>query len=121
MGAGSVGGQTIMGIPAVKRLVDDLNGKALVWPFQSGWRALTPADVADKEAVIAEIYPALVAAKPDPGEAPDRAQVRALCDHFAKLDDAGKLGQAFAPPKRLTPEVMETVEREEGWILGAGA
>jgi hypothetical protein len=115
-GAGAVGGQTLVGVPAVKRLADELGDKAVVWPFQTGWKALGPDDVDGKEAVIAEIYPALFPAKPEPGEVPDRAQVRAACEHFAKLDEAGKLGAVFAAKPG---ENVETVEREEGWILGA--
>jgi hypothetical protein len=53
------------------------------------------------------------------GEILDRAQVRALCEHFLRLDEAGKLGDAFAPPPGLTSEDIAAVEQEEGWILGA--
>ena len=48
------------------------------------------------EAVIAEVYPSLIPVKPEPAEVPDRAQVRALAEYFAKLDEAGKLGAVFA-------------------------
>jgi hypothetical protein len=118
-GAGAVGGQSLVGIPALKRLKDELGDKALVWPFESGWRGLTSEDMDGREIVAAEVYPALVTAKPEPGEIADRAQVRALAEYFAKLDEAGKLGAAFAPPKEAAPDMVETVEREEGWILGA--
>jgi hypothetical protein len=119
MGAGAPGGQTITGIPAVKRLVDELGDKAAVWPFETGWRALGPPDLQGKEIVVAEVYPALAAIKAEPGEIADRAQVRAVCEQFAKLDEQGKLGPAFAAPKSAAPDLVETVEREEGWILGA--
>ncbi len=56
-------------------------------------------------------------AKPEPGEVIDRAQVRAVAEHFAKLDEAGKLGAVFGPPKGA--QDLELVEQEEGWILGA--
>ena len=118
MGAGAVGGQAIMGVPAVKRLTDELNGRALVWPFQTGWRAPTAADLDGKEVVVAEIYPALVPVKPEPGEVADRAQVRSLCEHFAELDAAGKLAPVFAAPKDAEDATIAAVEREEGWILG---
>ena len=118
MGAGSVGGQAIMGVPAVKRLTEELNGRALVWPFQTGWRAPTAADLDGKEVVVAEIYPALVPVKPEPGEVADRAQVRSLCEHFAELDAAGKLAPVFAAPKDADDATIAAVEREEGWILG---
>ena len=120
-GAGTVGSQTLVGVPAVRRYLEAMDGKAQVWPFQTGWRELTPMDVHPLEAVVAEVYPALVPARPEPGEIADRAQVRTLCEHFARLDEQGKLGAAFAPPKDAAPELVEMVEGEEGWILGAGA
>ena len=119
MGAGTVGGQVITGIPAVKRLADLFGDKALIWPFATGWKALTPADLDGKEAVICEIYPSLQDCKVEPDEVVDRAQVRTLCDLYARLDEQGKLGELFAPPKDATPELVEIVERQEGWILGA--
>jgi len=118
MGVGAVGGQALTGIPAVKRLVDELDGKALVWPLETGWRSLTPEDLEGKEIVVAEIYPSLFTAKPEAGEVIDRAQVRATAEHFAKLDEQGKLASAFGP-KAPPPEGDDGVEREEGWILGA--
>ncbi len=118
-GNGTVGSQTLVGIPAVRRFLDAMGDKATLWPFQTGWRELTPADVNDVEAVVAEVYPALVPAHPEPGEVIDRAQVRTLCEHFAKLDEQGRLGEAFAPPRTADDALREQVEREEGWILGA--
>lgn len=118
MGAGSVGGQAIVGVPAAARLAATLGERAAVWPFTTGWKALTPADLAGKEALICEIYPALVPVAPEPGEVADRAQVRTLCEHFERLDAQGKLGAAFAPPKGTPPETVAEVESEEGWILG---
>jgi len=120
-GNGTVGSQTLMGVPAVKRFLEELGDKAVAWPFQTGWREITPADLQDREAVVAEVYPALVKVEPEPGEVPDKAQVRALCEHFARLDEQGRLGAAFAAPKGAAPEVVTSVEQEEGWILGAGA
>jgi hypothetical protein len=118
LGAGTIGPQALTGIPAARRLVDELGDKALVWPFATGWRALAPEDVEGREAVIAEVYPPAVPPKPEPGEAPDRAQVRALCEHFAKLDEADKLAAAFAPPKGVDEATVKAVEGEEGWMLG---
>jgi hypothetical protein len=117
-GAGAVGGQTLTGIPRVKTLADELGDKAKVWPFQTGWHALTEADLAGVDVVFAEIYPALVEATPDGKEVLDRAQVRALCDHFAKLDEQSKLGALFGPRDAASLETNEAVEQEEGWILG---
>ena len=119
-GNGTVGSQTLVGVPAVRRFLQAMGDKALIWPFQTGWRALTPVDVQPVETVVAEVYPALVTARPEPDEVADRAQVRALCEHFAKMDEQGRLGAAFAPPKDADETLHEAVEREEGWILGAG-
>jgi len=118
MGAGSVGGQIIVGVPAAKRLVDEFGARAAVWPFSTGWKAIDEADLDGIDALLCEVYPALVAAKAEAGEAPDRAQVHALCEHVYKLDEAGKLNAQFAPPKGVDDDVKQAVEREEGWILG---
>jgi hypothetical protein len=118
-GNGTVGSQAIVGIPRVRQLAEKLGDKGKVWPFQTGWKALTPADVEGLDAVIAEVYPALAPTKAEAGEVPDRAQVRALCEHFARLDEAGKLGELFAAPKGADEKLVAEVEREEGWILGA--
>jgi hypothetical protein len=118
-GNGTVGSQTLVGVPAVRRFLDAMGGKAKVWPFETGWKELTPVDVHPLEAVVAEIYPSLVPAKPEAGEIADRAQVRTLCEHFAKMDEQGRLGAAFAPDSDVDEATREVVEREEGWILGA--
>jgi hypothetical protein len=118
-GAGAVGGQTLVGIPMVKRLADELGTKALVWPFQTGWRAPDREALDAADVVIAEIYPSLFGGPAKPGEIKDAAIVRLTCEHFGRLDEAGKLGELFAPPKGVSPETVATVEAEEGWILGA--
>jgi hypothetical protein len=118
---GSVGGQSILGIPAMKRL-KAARGEALkVWPFETGFKALSEADLAGVEIVLAEVYPSMLKAQPAAGEVKDLAQVRATAEHFARLDEAGKLSALFGPPKGLAPDVVLDAEREEGWVLGAGA
>jgi hypothetical protein len=116
---GSVGGQAIVGIPAARRLRDARGDAAKVWPFETGFKALTEADLEGVQVVIAEVYPSLVKAAPAPGEVKDAAQVRALAEHFAKLDEAGKLAALFGPPKGVAEDVVAAAETEEGWILGA--
>ncbi len=118
---GSVGGQAIVGIPAVRRLKDARREAVRVWPFETGFKALTEADLDGVDVVVAEVYPSLLKAVPAPGEVKDLAQVRELAEHFAKLDETGKLAAVFAPPKDTAADVMLDAEREEGWILGAGA
>jgi hypothetical protein len=118
-GAGAVGGQTLMGVPYVKRLSDELGARAGVWPFQTGWRLPERETLDGLDVLIAEIYPSLHAGGGKASETKDAAQVRLTCEHFARLDEAGKLGELFAPPKGVSPETVAAVEAEEGWILGA--
>ncbi|MDI1366186.1 MAG: cobalamin biosynthesis protein CbiG [bacterium] len=115
---GSVGGQAIMGIPAARRLKDARGETARVWPFETGFQALTEADLEGVDVVIAEVYPSLLKAVPAVGEVKDLAQVRAQAEHFAKLDEAGKLAALFAAPK-ASDAVIAAAQAEEGWILGA--
>jgi len=116
---GSVGGQAIMGIPAVRRLKDARGEAVRVWPFETGFKPLTEADLDGVEAVVAEVYPSLIKAVPGPGEIKDLAQVRGLAEHFAKLDEAGKLAALFGPGKDAPESLVEDVQTQEGWILGA--
>ena len=116
---GSVGGQAIVGIPAARRLRDARGDVAKVWPFETGFKALTEADLEGVQVVIAEVNPAQVKATPAVGEIKDAAQVRALAEHFAKLDEAGKLAALFGPGKDAPEDVVLDAETQEGWILGA--
>ena len=118
---GSVGGQALLGVPAVARLKKARGDAARVWPFETEFKPLTEADLAGVEVVLAEVYPSMVKGAAMPGEVKDQAQVRNLAEHFAKLDEANRLGALFGPPKSLAADVVLDAEREEGWILGAGA
>ena len=68
IGAGSVGSQALVGIPYVKRLLDNFDAK--VWPFQTGF--LVPRS----RVVICEVWPSMI--EPDKDLIKDRGQVRAL-------------------------------------------
>jgi hypothetical protein len=116
-GNGTVGSQAIVGIPAVGRLKAARGEGFKIWPFETGWKPLSAADLDGVEVLAAEVYPSLVKAEPLPGDTKDLAQVRALCQHFAKLDEAGKLAAAFGPAKDTAADSVLDVEREEGWIL----
>lgn len=118
---GSVGGQAILGIPFVRRLRDTRGDAVRIWPFETGFKALTEADLDGVEAVVAEVYPSLLKPQGAPGEVKDLTQVRTTAEHFARLDEANKLGALFAPAKDTAADVVLDAEREEGWILGAGA
>jgi len=126
--AGSVGSQVLLGLPSLARLRADprLAGRVAVWPFETGWSA------GDAPAVLAEIYPSMLAravaarrgadpARRDGREILDRAQVRVLADAFAALDAAGGLAPLFGPPPGLQGAGLDEAEREEAWILGRDA
>ncbi|HEY7356270.1 MAG TPA: hypothetical protein VH590_07380, partial [Ktedonobacterales bacterium] len=79
-GSGSVGGQTLVGIPAICWLRDDPAFAALsrVWPFETGFTP-NPLSGLRPGIVYAEIYPALVAHQLDlMVPIRDQAQVRAM-------------------------------------------
>ena len=117
-GAGAVGGQTMTGIPVVRRLLESLGPSAAVWPFGTGWRALDTADVEPLSALVVEVWPSMFETQPQPGEFKDQAQVRTTAEALAKLDEAGDLSKAFAPPKGADDAILAKVATEEGWILG---
>ena len=114
---GSVGGQALTGLPIVKKLKTKLGDALKIWPFETGWKTLTPADVEGVSVVVTEIYPSLYATKATANEVKDAVQVRAAAEHFAALDEKGRLGGAFGPKKDQEAHA-ETVTQEEGWILG---
>ena len=116
---GSIGGQAILGIPMVRRLKQAWGDKLLVWPFETGWKALTPADLEGADAVAAEVFTGLIEPKLAPGESKEQADLRAVAEHLARLDEAGKLGTLFGAPKDLAEPQSALAQQEEGWILGA--
>lgn len=115
---GSVGGQAILGIPVLRRLKLARGDAMKVWPFETGLKTLDEPDLAGVELVAAEVYPSMLKTVPAAGEIKDLAQVRATAEHFARLDEAGKLGVLFGASKTAPADVVQEAEREEGWILG---
>lgn len=116
---GAVGGQSILGIPMLRRLHARFGPGLRVWPFETGWKALAETDLAGVDVVAAEVSDLSLKPAAAGGELKETAQVRGLAEHLARLDEGGKLGAQFGPSRRLAPEVMRTVESEEGWALGA--
>ena len=116
---GSVGGQSILGVPMVRRLKLARGDAFKVWPFETGWRGLSEADLSGVDVVAAEVYPSMYKGAALPGEVKDLTQVRVTAEHFSRLDEAGKLGPLFAPAKGVAADIVVDAEREEGWILGA--
>jgi molybdopterin molybdotransferase len=103
-GAGSVGGQTMMGLPVLARLRARFESAA--WPFEP-WR--------EARVVLAEVWPSLIAQsvvrQQVEGEIKDAAQVRVLAGKIAGLSDTVLAAMLdVTEPRALT----------EGWILGLG-
>lgn len=100
---GSVGSQSLLGLPLIHRL--SLRDDTAVWPF----------DATGAPVVIAEVYPSLlagpvaIAANAD-GVPADQAQVRLLSRALFALSRADRLAPLFDAPAAAV---------EEGWILGA--
>ena len=116
---GAVGGLGILGMPMVRRLAAARGEAFRVWPFQTGWKALAESDLAGVDVLAAEVTTAGVKPAPQPGELKETAQVRALAEHLARLDETGKLGAQFGHAKGTGAMVIKDVETEEGWVLGA--
>ena len=118
LGAGSVGGQVLTGIPVVRALRNDPRWRdgARVWPFETGLGAQPVGTL-----VLAEVYPSLWSVSPRAGEPKDAAQVRTVARFFAERDGAGELAALFAGDPDLTREQRDCVESEEAWTLGVTA
>ena len=116
LGAGAVGSQSLLGIPTVFEIRENIEG-ARIWPFETGFKTLTPNDLEQVSCVLAEIYPSTVSTVPKSGEILDQAQVRTLSEHLESLDSAGILADAFGPPDTLSEAEIDEITCEEGWIL----
>ena len=113
---GSVGSQSLLGIPHVHALRSELPN-ARIWPFEMGLRSLTEDDLTDVQTVIAEIYPSSLKITPEKGEILDRAQVRTMAMHYADLDERARLSVCFSGPNSPETRKIQLIEDEEGWIL----
>jgi len=117
LGVGSVGSQSLTGIPMLEVLRRDpaLGRRVLVWPFETGFT--TEPSTAAESIVIAEVWPSMVTLDPDDHPVKDAQQVIALSRQFARLDAAGELAPRFAPA--ITDDIAALAVAEEGWVLHA--
>jgi precorrin-8X/cobalt-precorrin-8 methylmutase len=104
LGAGSVGGQVLVGLPVLERL--DRHPHAAIWPFDG--------DVGHPGVLLAEIWPS--AFPVDLGRHPvkDAAQVGSVVEHLAVADRRGELAGWFALPDD------PAIRAEEAWMLLPG-
>ena len=114
---GSVGGQSLTGIPHVHGLRQSLPDSR-VWPFEFEDGEMNEENLRDVKVVIAEIYPSLVNPKPAKGETPDEAQVREIARHYSEMDEKSRLGAPISTGKSLDERKIMQIQSEEGWILG---
>ena len=114
-GVGSVGSQTLTGIPKVWALRRDprLAFRTQIWPFETGLNYSAAGQI-----IFAEVYPSLFPVKEIPGKPKDAAQVLAVVKFLAALDQRGTLESLFRGDIALSETEKTVVEREEGWILG---
>jgi len=119
-GAGSVGSQSLMGIPRVLSLRDDgrLACTSSVWPFETGFTE-RPTSEAGPSILHAEIWPGIATVDVTLHAVKDAAQVLSLIRHLAELDEMGRLGRLFSRPNNLSNDQIRACLAEEGWILGA--
>ena len=115
---GSVGSQSLTGIPHVHALRQAWSDSR-IWPFEfDPAEPLTEENLAGVKVVMAEIYPSLIKAEPESGETADEAQVRGIANYYAAMDEKGALSAAFSTAKGLEPAQNAKIQAEEGWILG---
>src|SRR3954470_11189303 len=117
---GSVGSQSLTGIPVVRRVRGDPRWaeRARILAFET---ALGCA--ADAAIVFAEVWPSWWRKEilSDYGPPNDRAQVRTVAEIFAARDRAGELAAWFTGDPDLTITQRRVVETEEAWTLGVTA
>ena len=116
LGAGAVGSQSLLGIATVAYLREKLPGAAL-WPFETGFVALSQKHLESTPCILAEVYPSTLSITPYSEEILDQAQVRSLSERFESLDSAGILGGAFDLPDSISDGKIHKIIGEEGWIL----
>lgn len=119
LGAGAVGGQSLVGIAALDRLRWNLGRRMAIWPFTTGLQMDLDADQADgvvAELVVAEVWPSLWDVMVPDGVVKDAAQVEFAACRLAALDESGELGGLFCP--ELDADIAAVVTGEEGWLLG---
>jgi precorrin-8X/cobalt-precorrin-8 methylmutase len=117
---GSVGSQSLTGIPVVRQLRDEPGwaDRACIWPFETGLSTPDEAQI-----VFAEVWPSWWRRdiRADYGPPNDRAQVRTVAALFAAANRAGGLAAWFAGDPNLTADQRRQVETEEAWTLGVTA
>ncbi len=107
-GQGQVASSTHAGIPWLRWLRRNLDGRVHIWPFD-GFKV--PAG----KSVIAEVYPSLFSKRYSTELNAHDRDAFAACRWLQDRDERGFLGRYLRP--LLSPQEQKTA-RLEGWILG---
>ena len=118
--AGSVGSQTLTGIPRLHelRFAPEFAPRSAVWPFETGWATKANWLGQGVSIVHAEIYPSV--REPLADAIKDRGQVRSMWEWTCELDRQDLFWFEFARPVKIDPGSPEdiAIQLAEGWILG---
>ena len=123
-GAGSVGSQSLLGIPYVEKLRNCLEKKIKVWPFETQFgKNLKDFDVLLCEvhfAAITRVGANVMDRTEKSSEVKDRIQVEEMCRFFAEEDKDGSLLQKFLTVDCacVSKDDRSIAQTKEGWILG---
>jgi hypothetical protein len=119
-GHGSVGSQTLTGIPRLHelRFAPDFAAQSAVWPFETGWANKAKWLPKNISILHAEIYPSI--REPLEDSIKDRGQVLSMWQWARDQDQQELLWSEFARPIEIGPGSPEdiAIQLTEGWILG---
>lgn len=116
--AGSVGGQSLLGIPRLLDLAfanEKLRAVSQVWPFTTAFARDLPAR--GGLVLHAEIYPSFLP-RPRKDAIADREQVLTYLAWLRAEQAAGTLERWLAGPTDLSEKERRLVLDHEGWVLG---
>lgn len=119
IGAGSVWGQSLVWIPVLNQLHNDIDLKSFtkIWPYETGFTS-NPTPEKWPFILHCEIWPWVVWKYIDKSiELKDKAQVKAVVDRLYILDNSEKLWQLFECPDTVSEENKKICIEEEGWII----
>jgi hypothetical protein len=122
IGSASVGGQTLVGIPAIYKLRFDplLEKYSQIWPFETGFNP-TFSSKGHPMVTHIEIWPGILNQRLDQNIAiRDQAQVRATVDWMSECDNTGEMVDLLGVPRDLSKDQQIDCLEEEGWVLGMG-
>lgn len=113
-GNGSVGSQTLVGLPTCERLRADDQLGLRVWPFETGLAAPSTWTTWN---ILAEVWPGAIVIDESLHATKDAAQMLSMVRWAAEHDACGTLAPMFEVPSLVQPD-RQKIEKIEGWILG---